>query len=533
MAKSKRNRAARTTDIGSVSHASPKNANFKLNANQDSCPETMKQLWGVFPPQTKEFILDFNLFLPHPDGFVQIEIWDLIRFWSLPQHIKSTRGNIGNDTIAAFFHLALIYLKLHKVKEARALVLNGSFIHQCVNSSIEYVTTLSKSDDADIDKHLPCFARGVASIHSAELMESYISVNFPAVFNGRDRLSTFQIKSSIDQISHEWHDTSTSSALKNGHRRTLPNNGKQISLILLDNANEEDRHSLDIGSSTTLKVLFNEYAEIRGSSLRTLRFSYAGKYLFLSSVGHKTPEELGMKNQDLIMVHDTSKLQQPSDNNRCSQRASASKQTNAKKRSTKNKVKGKSESINKTQQQEAQVKTLEEYKIDHSRQLSKIYDEARARFKQIRHRLNNLTLEREPKSKSNYANIHKSVPLFPSNVTNHLDEGIGGKAGKSHYMIHVGEVQNLYKSNKVSSKRYPSALSTLDLHGYTRQDALMKLDESLKVWEDAAMQGSYPFVQPAMIICGCGNQILSETVYEWIRSNDKVSNAPRVQSTRR
>ena len=42
----------------------------------------------------------------------------------------------------------------------------------------------------------------------------------------------------------------------------------------------------------------------------------------------------------------------------------------------------------------------------------------------------------------------------------------------------------------------------------------------------------YPFVLPDTIVCGCGNQVLSKTVQEWIRSNDRVSNAPKVKVQR-
>ncbi|KAL7523690.1 hypothetical protein ACHAXR_000289 [Thalassiosira sp. AJA248-18] len=121
-------------------------------------------------------------------------------------------------------------------------------------------------------------------------------------------------------------------------------------------------------------------------------------------------------------------------------------------------------------------------------------------------------------------------------VDSHFKEG--GKAGKSHYTIHVGEVENLYKTTKPNAMlvSHPSAsapLETLDLHGCTREEALTKLDESLKVWVDAAMQGSYPFVQSAMIVCGCGNQILSEVTSNWIGSNHNVSNAPKLKSSTR
>jgi hypothetical protein len=67
----------------------------------------------------------------------------------------------------------------------------------------------------------------------------------------------------------------------------------------------------------------------------------------------------------------------------------------------------------------------------------------------------------------------------------------------------------------------------LDLHGLTREEALVKLEESLKVWVDTALKGSYPFVIPAMIVCGGGNQILSEIVQKWIKSKNNICNAPK------
>jgi hypothetical protein len=52
----------------------------------------------------------------------------------------------------------------------------------------------------------------------------------------------------------------------------------------------------------------------------------------------------------------------------------------------------------------------------------------------------------------------------------------------------------------------------LDLYGCTREEAIARLTESLKKWVDTAMKGSYPFVITAVIVCGCGSQVLSETV---------------------
>ena len=70
----------------------------------------------------------------------------------------------------------------------------------------------------------------------------------------------------------------------------------------------------------------------------------------------------------------------------------------------------------------------------------------------------------------------------------------------------------------------------LDLHGFTQAEALQKLDESLLSWVDAAMRGSYPCVIPAKIVCGCGNQVLSEVAEKWIHEHNQVRNSPKGQS---
>ncbi|KAL7526903.1 hypothetical protein ACHAXR_001704, partial [Thalassiosira sp. AJA248-18] len=247
-----------------------------------------------------------------------------------------------------------------------------------------------------------------------------------------------------------------------------------------------------------------------------LRFSHAGKTLFLSSAGHKTPEEFKPEEHPC------------GDNSSSSQsHCSTSKKSKAKKRSNK-KARDKNE---KHQQKEKPTMTLEEHKVQHSKQLTKIHDEAQTQFKQIRQRLNNLVIaQSHPKTKSKHPRTPKPELLLSSMVDSHFKED--GKAGKSHFIIHVGEVQNLYKTTKPNTM-LASHPNTLDLHGCTREEALIKLDESLKVWVDAAMQGSYPFVQSAAIVCGCGNQILSEVTKNWIRSIHNVSNAFKLKSSMR
>jgi hypothetical protein len=68
----------------------------------------------------------------------------------------------------------------------------------------------------------------------------------------------------------------------------------------------DNRITIDFVSSTIVKILFADYAEKRGVSLRSLRFAYDGQPLFLSQIGKRTPYQLGMRDQDIIAVHDAS-----------------------------------------------------------------------------------------------------------------------------------------------------------------------------------------------------------------------------------
>ena len=214
------------------------------------------------------------------------------------------------------------------------------------------------------------------------------------------------VKEYVSQIGDDWSDYSSSSHQKPSSK---PSTGAQIQIILVGDTNEEERHSFSIGSSTTLKTLFNDYAEKRGVSLRSLRFSYGGKSLFLSTVGNRTPDELNIRDQDIITVHDTNVSQEASSSSsKAPQEAgsSSSKQRNklapknvkTTKKST-NKAKGKDEMKKKSKKEEP-TKTLEEHKAHHSTMLSKLHEEVHPRLRGIRMRLNALELERQsPKQK--------------------------------------------------------------------------------------------------------------------------------------
>ena len=387
------------------------------------------------------------------------------------------------------------------------------------------------------DYDVPLFSNGYHAIRSPETMMKYLKKGLPDEYARR---SADNAKNYVGSIGADWCGTSSPKRKSQQRSSSKTSDGTKIQIILVDDTNEDERHSFDIGSSTTLKTVFNEYAEKRSVSLRSLRFSYAGKTLFLSSVGNRTPEEMQMRDQDVIRVHDintNASSSQESSNNTTNQTNKSSspkksKSTSSKSSSKKNKgKKNKNKGTKEVHPIYSSTLSLEEYKAQHSKVLSKLHEEVQSQLKDIRMRLNALDLERQPpKQKKKKKNKNKSkvgcvdFQVLPTNP------GVGGKAGKPYFPVQVGEVQNLYKTTKptiLSSRSSSSNTPTLDLHRCTREEALVKLDDSLKLWIDIAQRGNYPFVMSAEIVCGCGNQILSETVQEWIKTTRNVCNTPK------
>ena len=156
-------------------------------------------------------------------------------------------------------------------------------------------------------------------------------------------------------------------------------------------------------------------------------------------------------------------------------------------------------------------------------------------FKKKRDELNALNLKRTaPKDRKKVASSSSSTSSASNESINIPQTDYPGcKAGKSHFYVRVGEVENLYKTSK------PSKISTvaktrsvddgisIDLHGYTKDEALHKLDDCLPQWVDMAMTSNYPFVVSVTIVCGKGSQVLSECVETWIKKNKKAANAPK------
>ena len=105
-------------------------------------------------------------------------------------------------------------------------------------------------------------------------------------------------------------------------------------------------------------------------------------------------------------------------------------------------------------------------------------------------------------------------------------EGKGSKAGVPFYAVHVGATENLYKTQKPALAGRDKPIS-IDLHGRTMEEALSDLDSKLPEWINIAMRGAHPFMIRVVIVCGGGNQILSEAVEGWIKGNENVARAPQ------
>jgi DNA-nicking Smr family endonuclease len=345
-----------------------------------------------------------------------------------------------------------------------------------------------------------------------------------------------KVQDYVNQISSDW-DTGRAKSVKNKNERrrratmdALPADSF-IEIKLVDSVTKEET-KLSYGLSMPLKALFKKYAEDRNLNLRQLRFSYEGRTLFLSSVGNKSPQDLGIENLDSIVVTNNSapNPQQAPDSEGNSS-SDESKASSSSSQSKKEKRKGKyRKQCRRASWAGPEILGEEErLKLKHSQQLSRVFTEVAPQFEQIRQKLNAMNLACTPpkvkKSQRKVPLVTDPLPL----VNNPCDIGVGGKPGVPFYNVHVGEADNLYKITKPLQGKSRS----IDLHGMTKEEALKELDDVLPKWVDIAMRGTYPWVIPAVIICGGGNQILSEAVDQWIKCNDNVAKAPKNKFRRR
>ena len=159
-------------------------------------------------------------------------------------------------------------------------------------------------------------------------------------------------------------------------------------------------------------------------------------------------------------------------------------------------------------------------RLDHSRKLTLVFEEAYELFSQQRQRLNELVLEKpKPKEKST-GGREKTI------TSQHLNHNglveIQSKAGNPVYRVIVGSEEFLYKSTKKSRHDEHTKPLIIDLHGSTKEGALEKLNIELPKWIDKAME-KHPWIVRVDIVTGCGCQVLADVVEQWIREKKTVA----------
>ena len=316
-------------------------------------------------------------------------------------------------------------------------------------------------------------------------------------------------------------------SIKNKNR--LPTSGQKITVSFVVAETTDESVEYRVFSSMRLKWLLRTYSKDVNLQLKSIRFSFEGKLLFLSE-GKKKLEDLGLKDGSIIQVllspeEDTSKNQVLLVNPKS--KSSKSKKNKRKNNSNKKKKAAPDRNLYSVVSEE------EMHKRQHSKAISKVFEEAeRTKFKAIRQQLNEMNLEcMKPKSRKPRT---KQSPLIDNPPTS----GVAGKAGKAYTFVQVGEESSLYKTSKPFANHHNrlhnfSSVSsarkavTIDLRGLTKSNALIKLDELLPGLVSEAMRGEYPFVVLVRIIHGGGSQILAEAVAGWIKQNKQVANAPK------
>ena len=265
-----------------------------------------------------------------------------------------------------------------------------------------------------------------------------------------------------------------------------------------------------------LKEFLVDVAENNEVELRSLRVQHAGRSVFLSEIGKKTARELQMTNG--LHVTYNQHLDTEEEKDQTTEKPKRQKQQTCAKR--KHKAKGRRK---KSAPALPTEDTHEKCKRSWMDSMQQVFGEAQQAFKEIRQELDAMNLQRTaPKERKRQ---QKSEPEDEP-IANPSADGLGGKAGRSQFIVQVGDVSNLYKTAKPNLRQARTDNIMLDLHGLTKGEALETLDECLAQWVDMAMQEP-PFVILVKIVCGGGSQTLAEAVEGWIRNRKNVANAPK------
>jgi hypothetical protein len=272
---------------------------------------------------------------------------------------------------------------------------------------------------------------------------------------------------------------------------------------------------------TNPTVTFKDTLNAHGGA-RNLRFFFKGKTIFVSSCAKKTMRELGFNEGDTLIMEEI-----PASVSLDSKREITRQQdlTTLNTGDVKNSRAAPSKS-NRTCIFRPSTMTMEDYRLQHSIKLSKVFEEAYPIFKGIKQKLNADLLHRSaPKERT--ANHQQRESQVISDITSGiagLDLGCA-KAGKAVYYVLVGDPDKLHCSRK-KYQTWNKPIAVIDLHGRSSIEAIQRLESCLpKLMEEAMIDD--PWVIPVNIVWGCGRQTLAAVVENWIKRQSTVANRPK------
>jgi len=397
----------------------------------------------------------------------------------------------------SLYQRATEFMEEGAIFEAKATVLAAAFVEQCqVTGVYESMAYFSSEEYLDptltlkqkLENSLPICCDRCAVVENADVLINYLQ--------------------NLDMYKH---------------CNELRGKEPRINMVYSNRVDGIDQPGMvNVNSRMTFQHFVKKFSvQKEGNSLQSLRIARNGYVVFISSSGKKTLHQLGMKDDDILVFEDQA-------NKRSSTKDTTNSKKKGKSNSKKNKKKIRAMQKNKPRETREQItvpQTEEQLRHEHSKLMSPVLDQLeREKLRKIRLKLNNLSIKKtEAKERKPMATTKTdSKPVF-----NPPTEGLEGKAGRVVYPVIVGNSEHLYKSSKKSANSQKfQIIRDFDLHGCTADDAIAKLDDELSVWTDAAMKEE-SFTIPVDIVCGGGNQVLSEVVERWIRKNRQVANRPK------
>jgi len=480
--------------------------------NASPVQQSIEYFWDTLKnPAAKKFLLESS----------DVGLTSLIDFFSRSDQFGFAEMPVNISTAR---YLALEYYNIGAYSNAKTMTICGAFFKQCqsVGTPIGVMKTMAPlhiKDEAN-PVELPHFFQGLKASRDQSAMSAHLQSVLPMKYTKMLGVTKHDKHTPsieyCDIVGRDWNNGNA----RPKRRQAASDDDTEITVVFRGDDGSSKDEVMVAKRSDVMRNLFNQFAETSGASLRSKRFSYQGSMLFLSSVGNKSLDQMGLQDNDVIEVTSLVSVREPAPA-ACAPSPSKKKAGGKKKSQRKNNGE---RSKRQTAEPKYVANSSEQDKLAHSLKLTRVIEEMEPRLKLIRQQLNCSMLKRQS-SKIKKLRPRSKSPDSVAFVPNPASDGLGGKAGKTSYQINVGVNDNLYSTSKNQGRRRSSA--TIDLHGFTKSEATDKLDEVLPSLVDEAARGSYPFVISANIVCGGGSQELSETVATWIKKTKRVANAPK------